>query len=198
MPSPAGSIVLIDQNKELEGNVVYNPGDIAWVLACTALVWIMVPGVGFFYSGLLRCANCVLCVVYAHCMRIFQTEKRPLDDSSGYNDSRSRLLPSWHLPCSHVAPSHSSSYSGFFGVTRSPSATPGVPLSETCVSFILYHLHSGLTTIQNTLASKMCSRNHRLATPDSRLSSSASTNSCSRQSRKSLSPSWSTLPAVCN
>ncbi len=34
--------------------VVYNPGDIAWVLASTALVWIMVPGVGFFYSGLLR------------------------------------------------------------------------------------------------------------------------------------------------
>jgi Amt family ammonium transporter len=34
--------------------VVYNMGDIAWVLASTALVWIMVPGVGFFYSGLLR------------------------------------------------------------------------------------------------------------------------------------------------
>jgi len=34
---------------------VYNPGDIAWVLASTALVFIMVPGVGFFYSGLLRC-----------------------------------------------------------------------------------------------------------------------------------------------
>ncbi len=35
--------------------VVYNPGDIAWVLASTALVWLMIPGVGFFYSGLLRC-----------------------------------------------------------------------------------------------------------------------------------------------
>lgn len=35
-------------------NVVYSPGDIAWVLASMALVWIMVPGVGFFYSGLLR------------------------------------------------------------------------------------------------------------------------------------------------
>jgi Amt family ammonium transporter len=34
--------------------VVYNMGDISWVLASTALVWIMVPGVGFFYSGLLR------------------------------------------------------------------------------------------------------------------------------------------------
>lgn len=36
---------------------VYDLGDIAWVLACTALVWIMIPGVGFFYSGLLRRKN---------------------------------------------------------------------------------------------------------------------------------------------
>ncbi|KAF7306852.1 Ammonium transporter [Mycena indigotica] len=36
---------------------VYNSGDISWVLACTALVWIMIPGVGFFYSGLLRRKN---------------------------------------------------------------------------------------------------------------------------------------------
>ncbi|OCH88521.1 ammonium transporter [Obba rivulosa] len=36
---------------------VYNLGDIAWVLASTALVWIMIPGVGFFYSGLLRRKN---------------------------------------------------------------------------------------------------------------------------------------------
>ncbi|CAE6458632.1 unnamed protein product [Rhizoctonia solani] len=36
---------------------VYSPGDISWVLSCTALVWIMIPGVGFFYSGLLRRKN---------------------------------------------------------------------------------------------------------------------------------------------
>ena len=41
-------------------DIVYSPGDIAWVLASTALVWIMVPGVGFFYSGLLRCVSAVL------------------------------------------------------------------------------------------------------------------------------------------
>jgi len=33
---------------------VFNMGDIAWVLTSMALVWIMVPGVGFLYSGLLR------------------------------------------------------------------------------------------------------------------------------------------------
>ncbi|KAL7009274.1 hypothetical protein EMMF5_000904 [Cystobasidiomycetes sp. EMM_F5] len=36
---------------------VYNPGDIAWVLTSTALVMIMTPGLGFFYSGLLRRKN---------------------------------------------------------------------------------------------------------------------------------------------
>ncbi|KAH8075987.1 ammonium transporter [Cristinia sonorae] len=36
---------------------VYDLGDIAWVLTSTALVWIMIPGLGFFYSGLLRRKN---------------------------------------------------------------------------------------------------------------------------------------------
>lgn len=36
---------------------IYNLGDIAWVLTSMALVWLMVPGVGLFYSGLLRRKN---------------------------------------------------------------------------------------------------------------------------------------------
>ncbi|KAF8331655.1 ammonium transporter [Cantharellus anzutake] len=35
----------------------FNGSDIAWVLASTALVWLMTPGMGFFYSGLLRRKN---------------------------------------------------------------------------------------------------------------------------------------------
>lgn len=35
-------------------NVFYEPGDIAWLLTSTALVLLMIPGVGFFYSGLAR------------------------------------------------------------------------------------------------------------------------------------------------
>jgi len=49
--------------------VVYNLGDIAWVLASTALVWIMVPGVGFFYSGLLRRKN-ALSMIYLSVMTL--------------------------------------------------------------------------------------------------------------------------------
>jgi len=37
--------------------VIYNLGDIAWTLASMALVWLMIPGLGFFYSGLLRRKN---------------------------------------------------------------------------------------------------------------------------------------------
>ncbi|EAU82151.2 ammonium transporter [Coprinopsis cinerea okayama7 len=36
---------------------VYNMGDMAFIMVCMALVWIMIPGVGFFYSGLLRRKN---------------------------------------------------------------------------------------------------------------------------------------------
>ncbi|KAF2761893.1 ammonium transporter [Pseudovirgaria hyperparasitica] len=35
-------------------NVFYNAGDMAFVIICTALVLLMIPGVGFFYSGLAR------------------------------------------------------------------------------------------------------------------------------------------------
>ncbi|KAI8994472.1 ammonium transporter AmtB-like domain-containing protein [Pilobolus umbonatus] len=48
----------------------YSAGDISWVLASTALVWLMIPGVGYFYSGMARRKNalslimsCVLSIV---------------------------------------------------------------------------------------------------------------------------------------
>ncbi|CAG8484386.1 6426_t:CDS:2 [Paraglomus brasilianum] len=37
--------------------VPLNPGDAAWLLTSTALVMIMIPGVGYFYSGLARSKN---------------------------------------------------------------------------------------------------------------------------------------------
>lgn len=44
-------------------------GDIAWVLAATALVMIMTPAVGFFYGGLVRLKNLVSTIV--QCLAIF-------------------------------------------------------------------------------------------------------------------------------
>ncbi|KAJ7590799.1 ammonium transporter [Mycena floridula] len=60
-----------DLNVTDEAGVVslYNLGDIAWVLAATALVWIMIPGLGFFYSGLLRRKN-ALSMIYMSMMTL--------------------------------------------------------------------------------------------------------------------------------
>lgn len=60
-PLPAGQLVYTDPETGVAS--VYNGGDIAWTLASTALVWLMVPGVGFFYSGLLRRKN-ALSLIY--------------------------------------------------------------------------------------------------------------------------------------
>ncbi|KAJ7586668.1 ammonium transporter [Mycena floridula] len=52
------------------GNVaVYNLGDNAWVLSSTALVFIMIPGLGFFYAGLLRRKN-ALSMMYLSMMTL--------------------------------------------------------------------------------------------------------------------------------
>lgn len=32
----------------------YSPGNIAYMLTCIAFVWLMIPGVGYFYSGMAR------------------------------------------------------------------------------------------------------------------------------------------------
>lgn len=35
-------------------NIYYSSGDFAWIMTSSALVLLMIPGVGFFYSGLAR------------------------------------------------------------------------------------------------------------------------------------------------
>jgi Amt family ammonium transporter len=49
--------------------VLLNSGDIAWVIAATALVMIMTPALGFFYGGLVRRKNLVSTIV--QCIAIF-------------------------------------------------------------------------------------------------------------------------------
>ncbi len=46
-----------------------NSGDISWVIAATALVMIMTPGLGFFYGGLVRRKNLISTI--AQCMVVF-------------------------------------------------------------------------------------------------------------------------------
>ncbi|KAJ7020073.1 ammonium transporter AmtB-like domain-containing protein [Mycena alexandri] len=64
---PSGDLSWVDP---ADGKLyVYNGGDIAWTLTSTALVWIMIPGVGFFYSGLLRRKN-ALSMIYLSMMTV--------------------------------------------------------------------------------------------------------------------------------
>ncbi len=50
-------------------NLALDSGDIAWVIAATALVMIMTPALGFFYGGLVRRKNLVSTI--AQCFAIF-------------------------------------------------------------------------------------------------------------------------------
>ncbi|KAF9429062.1 hypothetical protein BGZ76_001872 [Entomortierella beljakovae] len=45
----------------------FNAGDIAWTLASTALVWLMIPGIGYFYSGMARSKNALSLIMLSCC-----------------------------------------------------------------------------------------------------------------------------------
>ncbi|EEB08964.2 ammonium transporter Amt1 [Schizosaccharomyces japonicus yFS275] len=53
-PTPTLDGVNGGDSRTINLNQFYDAGDVAWVLCSTALVFIMIPGVGFFYSGLAR------------------------------------------------------------------------------------------------------------------------------------------------
>jgi Amt family ammonium transporter len=42
---------------------IYEAGNIAWMLTSTALVWFMIPGVGYFYSGMARQKNALSLII---------------------------------------------------------------------------------------------------------------------------------------
>jgi Amt family ammonium transporter len=44
-------------NTTLPSPAVFNGGDVGFLFCSTVLVFIMIPGVGFFYSGLVRQKN---------------------------------------------------------------------------------------------------------------------------------------------
>lgn len=43
----------------------FQAGNISWVLASMALVWLMIPGIGYFYSGLARSKNALSLIMCA-------------------------------------------------------------------------------------------------------------------------------------
>ena len=53
-PSASSTPITGGNSLTADLNTSYTPGDTAWLLTSTALVLLMIPGVGFFYSGLTR------------------------------------------------------------------------------------------------------------------------------------------------
>lgn len=54
LPSPTGEPAAGGDSLDENLNLYYESGNIAWLITATALVLLMIPGVGFFYSGLAR------------------------------------------------------------------------------------------------------------------------------------------------
>lgn len=56
-------------------NQYYNQGDAGFIILCAALVLLMMPGLGYFYSGLARrksALSLILVCVMAYCVVSFQ------------------------------------------------------------------------------------------------------------------------------
>ncbi|KAJ2753777.1 ammonium transporter Amt1, partial [Coemansia nantahalensis] len=49
---------LVQRSSDTDASQI-SAGDTAWILVSAALVFIMVPGVGYFYSGMARSKNAV-------------------------------------------------------------------------------------------------------------------------------------------
>ncbi len=64
---------------------MYNNGDIAWTLTCAALVWLMIPGLGYMYSGLLRRKN-ALSQIYLSlvCLAVVSFQVRATSTAPSY------------------------------------------------------------------------------------------------------------------
>jgi Amt family ammonium transporter len=50
-------------------NDAFDAGNVAWIIVSTALVLLMIPGVGFFYSGLAR-RKSALSLIYLSMMSV--------------------------------------------------------------------------------------------------------------------------------
>lgn len=50
----SGDLIATYDVDGVQTETIYNLGNMAWIIVATALVFIMIPGLGFFYAGLLR------------------------------------------------------------------------------------------------------------------------------------------------
>lgn len=95
--------------------MAYEPGDIAFILVSIALVWLMIPGIGYFYSGMAREKNAlslIMCCLISLVVVTVQVNFRQ---------------------CVYVAIWYIENTSGSFGVTAWHSVITPVHLLETLI-----------------------------------------------------------------
>ncbi|TFK71526.1 ammonium transporter [Pluteus cervinus] len=87
---PSEDMMFIGPDGETQ---VYNLGDISWVLTSTALVWLIIPGTGFFYSGLLRRKNALAMIFTSMlCVAVVGIQWFFWGYSLVYSDTASRYI----------------------------------------------------------------------------------------------------------
>ncbi|KAG9287020.1 hypothetical protein G9A89_022984 [Geosiphon pyriformis] len=78
---------------ELPQNKEYNPGDIGFVLLSATLVFLMVPGVGYFYSGMARSKNALSMILLSVlCVAVVSLQWWLMGYSLVYSQSGGRFI----------------------------------------------------------------------------------------------------------
>lgn len=76
-PGPIGNSTSQVANPTIVPQQNYKDGDIAWTAVSTALVFIMIPGLAFFYGGMARTKNALsLILVVVLCMAVVSIQVR--------------------------------------------------------------------------------------------------------------------------
>jgi Amt family ammonium transporter len=101
-------------------------GDTAWVLACTALVLLMTPGLAFFYAGMVRSKHVLAMIMQSFaCIAIVSVTWTLLGYSLAFDkDAGGGLVGGLHL----------------VGLAHAEAAVPGMHLTVPPLAFVLFQM----------------------------------------------------------
>ncbi len=64
---PVQSNLTFERYEDPNEEEKFHPGNTCFLLVCTALVWLMIPGVGYFYSGMARSKSALSLIMLSFC-----------------------------------------------------------------------------------------------------------------------------------
>jgi len=110
--------------------VTINSGDTAWLLACTALVLLMTPGLAFFYGGMVRAKNVLAMLMQNYvCIAVVSVTWVVLGYTLAFGDGNG-LLGGFR----------------FFGLAHSSEPVPGFSLTVPPLLFMAFQLMFAIIT----------------------------------------------------